>query len=92
VHFSAFWSWNRTPNCFLFVSLSLLESSKAARFCRHKKYAMHESLFLQLILFALCQSLMEIIQTEDRRGSGGITPGRFLKYCMLTGYSAFGVG
>ena len=53
---------------------------------------MHESLFLQLILFALCQSLMEIIQTEDRRGSGGITPGRLLKYCMLTGYSAFGVG
>jgi len=30
---------------------------------------------------------MEIIQTEDRRGSGGITPGRFLKYCMLTGYT-----
>jgi hypothetical protein len=35
---------------------------------------------------------MEIIQTEDRRGSGGITPGRFLKYYMLAGYSTFGVG
>ena len=53
---------------------------------------MHDSLFLQLILFALCQSLMEIIKNEDRRGSGGITPGRLLKYYMLAGYSAFGVG
>ena len=54
---------------------------------------MHESLFLQLILFFLCLPKFEgNIQTVDRRGPGVLPREDFLNRPMTCSYSAFGVG